>query len=114
MRVLALVPDEGKAAAAFRAVAAAFVPASSTSWAGPDLVRRAVDQAERLRLYAAAEARCTIIPCCSSSPTTSWSASARLQHQKKAKEAESVGRGPHAAAGGAFYPDYVDMIFGAR
>ena len=56
VRVLALVPDEGKAAAAFRAVAAAFkYPAEFYLVDGPDLVRRAVDQAERLRLYAAAD-----------------------------------------------------------
>ena len=58
VRVLALVPDEGKAAAAFRAVAAAFkYPAEFYLVDGHDLVRRAVDQAERLRLYAAAEAK---------------------------------------------------------
>ena len=40
------------------AVAAAFkYPAEFYLVDGPDLVRRAVDQAERLRLYAAAEAK---------------------------------------------------------
>ena len=102
--MLALVPDEA-AAAAFRAAAAVQVPAEVLLGRWPDLVRRAVDQAERLRLYAAAEANNNAVLLLKPYDG-SWT-SLRPQRQKGAKEAEPVGRGLHAAAGGPFFPDYV-------
>ena len=114
VRVLALVPDEGKAAAAFRAVAAAFkYPAEFYLVDGPDLVRRAVDQAERLRLYAAAEAKMhgnsvlLLKPYDELVDVTTFTTSKK--GRKKLSRWVEDRMLPLVVP---FYPDYVDMIFG--
>ena len=114
VRVLALVPDEGKAAAAFRAVAQAFkYPAEFYLVDGPDLVRRAVDQAERLRLYAAAEAKMhdnavlLLKPYDELVDVTTFTTSKK--GRKKLSRWVEDRMLPLVVP---FYPDYVDMIFG--
>ena len=114
VRVLALVPDEGRAASAFRAVAQAFkYPAEFYLVDGPDLVRRAVDQAERLRLYAAAEAKAhgnsvlLLKPYDELVDVTTFTTS-KKGRKKLSRWVEDTML-PLVVP---YLPDYVDMIFG--
>lgn len=114
VRVLALVPDESKAAQAFRHVAEAFkYPAEFFLLDGPDLMRHALDEAEKRRLYASAEASAHANSVLLLKPYDELVDVAQFKTSKKGRK--KLGRWiedrmlPLVVP---FLPDYVDMIFG--